>query len=99
MRLIKMKVVSDTDSPENNGSVYNFLKIETSEERRSYNKMENEGQNRVIVSTAYLDWVALLKVRVGVDDDAIFYYFMENDRVPAVGKTFKLDNIIFRRIK
>ena len=76
-----------------------FVKIETLKERELYERTNVITEDCKAVRQAYDDWNGLLKNKLGVEDDDVFYYFMETETPPKVGETYKVDELEFIREK
>ena len=74
-----------------------FVKLETEKERELYERMNLVPTDTKAAEQAYDDWNAMLKIQLGVEDDDIFFYFMENQTPPEIGERYEVDDLIFER--
>ena len=100
MKLLTFKRIEDKSDKygiDPDGESDWFVKLETEKERELYERMNAVPYKARAAVQAYEDWNALLKIQLGVLDDDVFYYFMEDEKVPEVGEKFELDELVFER--
>lgn len=97
MKLLKMKCISDLVNgdvalePENQ-EVHYMVKLETRFEGVMYNiAYEYEDETFRAFDTA-------MYCELGIHDDEVVYYFNVDEKEPAVGETFELDDMKYERI-
>lgn len=76
-----------------------FVKLETEKERELYERTNVITEDCKAAAQAYDDWNWQLKKNLGVEDDDVYYYFMENQAVPKIGEQFEISGLVFRREK
>lgn len=101
VKLLEFKRVKDTDNKygiDPNGECDWFVQLETQKERELYERQWAISEDSRALQQAYEDWEAMLKIQLGVTEDDIFGYFMENETPPKIGEQYKNDGLIFERI-
>lgn len=102
MRLMIFKRIEDKEGKygiDPNGETDWFVKLDTEKKRELYERMIVITEDCKAATQAYDDWNDLLKANLGVEDDDVYYYFMENETPPKVGETYEIDGLVFRREK
>lgn len=102
MKLLEFKRIEDKDNRygiDPDGENDWFVKLETEKERELYEQTTLIPSDVKAAFQAYDGWNAMLKSQLGVEDDDVFYYFMENETPPEIHEHFTIDNLTFERIK
>lgn len=87
MKLLKMK--------NSDGGLDYMVKFETKAEWRIYENFVSYGMDKPALDSMIRSCESDNCI---MGDDDIVYYFMNNEQGPAIGETFKLDNIEYERV-
>ena len=102
MKLLEFKRIEDKGGKygiDPDGEYDWFVKLTNKKERELYERMNVITEDCPALVQAYDDWNGRLKANLNVEDDDIFYYFMEDEKIPRVGETFTIDELVFKREK
>lgn len=90
--------ITKSENKEEIGGIRYIVKLSTENERELYERTNVISEPCPAADQAYKDWNNRLKAHLDVTDDLVFYYIMEDEKEPKVGKTLELDDIKLERI-
>lgn len=97
MKLLEFECIEDKNigvalDPENMEQVY-FVHLEGKDEEKWHDDYVADGME--------MFWNGYMTAKLGeyTSDSDIFYYFSSEEKVPAVGETFELDDMVWERVK
>ena len=102
MKLLEFKRIEDKGGKygiDPDGESDWFVQLTNKKEREIYERTNVITEDCRASRQAYDDLNDALRTNLNVEDDDVFYYFMEDEKVPKIGETFVMDELVFKREK
>ena len=102
MKLLEFKRIEDKGGKygiDPDGESDWFVQLTNKKEREIYERTNVITEDCRASRQAYDDLKDALRINLNVEDDDVFYYFMEDEKIPKIGETFVIDELVFKREK